>query len=261
MGCIAHHGPIVYLPFYYFQVLLIVPSHLPFPPSKTVKHSAYDWPLEKDYLENTVSKCFSGFKWKAIRMPKIWEDFLITTCRAIIKHVKKHQEEFKSFDLVFGDSPPDCHVIIAEFLVLPRIDIKPAYAMRHRQMELGLVSYIPSIKSSNIGEMSLMGRFQNLISFGSMKVWKIYHFTRLGELKAEFNITPERNFQESVHLAEMTLIMGHFALEYPQPLLPGIERNSLLHYDYEGIVNDAIWRINYYFIWKMWPNNAKDFWP
>ena len=62
-----------------------------------------------------------------------------------------------------------------------------------------------------------------------MKALSIYHFTRFEELKAEFNITPERNFQESIHIVEMTLIMGHFALEYPQPLLPGIERNSLLH--------------------------------
>ena len=173
-------------------------------------------------------------------MPKIWADFFITTCTAIIKHVKKHQEEFKRFDLLFGDSPPDCHVIIAEFLVLPRIDIKPAYVMRV-QMELGLVSYIPSITSSKSGsKMSFMERLQNLFSFGSMKASGIYHFTRFGELKAEFNITPERYFQASIHMAEMTLIMGHFALEYPQPILPGIEGNSLLHFNYEGIVNDAI---------------------
>ena len=164
-------------------------------------------------------------------MPKLWADFSITACTAIIKHAKKHQEEFKAFDLLFGDSPPDCHVIIAEFLVLPRIDIKPAYAMRW-QMELGLVSYIPNIISSTSGGMSFMERLQNLVSFGSMKALGIYHFTRFDELKAEFNIMPERYFQESIHLAEMTLIMGHFAMEYPQPLLPGIERNSLLHYDY-----------------------------
>ena len=101
-------------------------------------------------------------------MRKIWADFSITTCTAIIKHVKKHQQELKRFDLLFGDSPPDCHVIIAEFLVLPRIDIKPAYAMRW-QIELGLVSYIPSIISLNSGEMSFMERLQNLFSFGSMK--------------------------------------------------------------------------------------------
>ena len=220
--------------------MLIVPSNLPFPPSKTVIHSAYDWPLEKDYLEkNIVCKLFSGFKWQAIRMPKIWADFFVATCTAIIKHVKKHQEEFKRFDLLFGDSPPDCHVIIAELLVLPRIDIKPAYAMR-LLMELGQVSYIPSIASSTIGEMSFMERLQNLFSFGSLKAVGIYQLTRFGDLKAEFNIMPERHFQESIHMAEMTLIMGHIALEYPQPLLPGIERNqSLLHYDYEGIVNDA----------------------
>ena len=81
----------------------------------------------------------SALIWETIHMPKVWTDFFIATCRRIIKYVKKHQEVLKRFDLLFGDSPPDCHVIIAEFLVLPRIDIKPGYAMR-MLMELGPVS-------------------------------------------------------------------------------------------------------------------------
>ena len=154
-------------------------------------------------------------------MPKLWADFFITICRPIIKHVKKHQEELKRFDLLFGDSPPDCHVIIAEFLVLPRIDIKPAFAMRVKH-ELSLVSYIPVLTSSNSGKMNFMERLRNLFVIGAIKVSEIYTCTRFGELKTEFNIIPERHFQVSIDKAEMTIIMGHFALEYPQPILKEI---------------------------------------
>ncbi|XP_020621485.1 UDP-glucuronosyltransferase 2B19-like [Orbicella faveolata] len=149
----------------------------------------------------------------------MWIDVLVSFCISITKHVKKHQEELKEFDLLFGDSPPACHVIIAEFLALPRIDIEPAFPMRLKP-ELSLVSYIPSLLSSNSAEMSFMERLQNLFFFGVMKRSEMYFSTRYGELKTEFNIMPERHFQVSIHMAEMTIIMGHFALEYPQPLLP-----------------------------------------
>ena len=212
--------------FYLFQVLLIVSSDLSFPPSKTVKHLAYDSPLEKNYVEeNIIPKCHSGSRWEAIQQSKMWIDLLTSICKPTIKHVKKYQEKLKEFDLLFGDSPPDCHVIIAEFLALPRIDIKPAFVMRAKH-ELSLVSYIPSLTSSNSDKMSFMERLQNLFFIGVMKASEIYACTLFGELKTEFKIMPERHFQVSIHMAEMTLIMGHFALEYPQPLLPGITTHN-----------------------------------
>ena len=43
-------------------------------------------------------------------------------------------------------------------------------------------------------------------------------------LKEKYNITPERSYQEAVFDAEMVIITADFALEYPQPLLPGITK-------------------------------------
>lgn len=50
-------------------------------------------------------------------------------------------------------------------------------------------------------------------------------------LKKEFDIMPERPFEESINMAEMVIITGHFALEYPQPILPGkqIYYDCILH--------------------------------
>ena len=44
----------------------------------------------------------------------------------------------------------------------------------------------------------------------------------MNALKVKYNINPERSFQESAGDAEMVLITADFALEYPQPLIPGI---------------------------------------
>ena len=154
----------------------------------------------------------------------------MNTCRLTIKHVEKHQDELKQFDLLSGDSPPDCHSIIAALLVLPRIDIKPAAFAMKLKNEFSLVSYIPSMISSNRDKMNFMERLQNVFVVGAFKVSEIYTCTRFGELKTEFNIMPDRRFQVPIHNAEMTIIMGHFALEYPQPILPGTKRNSLLHF-------------------------------
>ena len=169
MDSCAHRAPIFHrtFHFYFSQVLLIVPSNLPFSPSKTVKHSVYDNPLEEDYAEkNIIPKCLFASRWEVIQQSKMWIGLLVSFCTSLIKHVKKRQEELKEFDLIFGDSPPDCQVIIAELLVLPRIDIKPAFSMRVKP-DLSLVSYIPSLLSPNSAEMSFMERLQNLFFFWS----------------------------------------------------------------------------------------------
>ena len=36
-----------------------------------------------------------------------------------------------------------------------------------------------------------------------------------------FGLPEKRTFQDSINMAEMVIIFGHFALEYPQPILPG----------------------------------------
>ena len=45
----------------------------------------------------------------------------------------------------------------------------------------------------------------------------------MNNLKIKFNIKPERSFQEAIGDAEMVIITADFALEYPLPLLPGIQ--------------------------------------
>lgn len=201
---------------------MLVPSGLPFPPSKTVKHSTYECPLDKDYMEEiTATNAHSRSRLETLQIRKMWMDLFITFCRSMLVHVKKHQNLLKEFDLMIGDAPPPCHVIVSELLELPRIGIAPAYVMRFGQ-DLSKASYIPDLFSPNGYNMNFMGRVKNVLYLLlSMSSMKLIVNERYMELKREFDIMPERPFQDSLDMAEMVLIMGHFALEYPQPILPG----------------------------------------
>ena len=151
----------------------------------------------------------------------MWMDYFLITCRALLTHVQQHRDDLKKFDLMFCDSPPECGAIVSEILRLPRIDIKPAgFGMRF-YTDLSVVSYIPWVFSSNNNEMSFLERFENLFYHTLLSTSFPSYYARYDELTIEFGEGGERSFHEAINMAEMAIIMGHFALEYPQPILPG----------------------------------------
>jgi len=151
---------------------------------------------------------------------KMWMEFFITSCRALITHVKLHREELKEFDLMFRDTPPECGAIVSEMLGIPRIDIRPGMTMRLYK-DMSVVSYIPDIFTSNSDKMSFAERVVNLI-FHTLTWVTIYqYYARFDELRKEFGVKEQRSFEDSLNNVEMVIITGHFALEYPQPILPG----------------------------------------
>lgn len=151
---------------------------------------------------------------------KMWMDFFITSCRALITHVKLHREELRKFDLMFRDTPPECGAIVSEMLGIPRIDIRPGMTMRLYK-DMSVVSYIPDMFTSNSDKMSFVERVVNLI-FHTLTWVTIYqYYARFDELRKELGVKEQRSFEDSLNNVEMVIITGHFALEYPQPILPG----------------------------------------
>ncbi|XP_078380887.1 UDP-glucuronosyltransferase 2A1-like [Oculina patagonica] len=202
------------------EVTLVVPSILPFPASNTVRHSVYEYPFDEDHLEKTiVPKSHYRSLSEIVQDSQMWIDNFIVSCRALITHVKLNREELREFDLMFCDSPPECGAIISEMLGLPRIDIKIAGAMRFFK-ETSVISYVPDILSSNTDKMSFMTRVANLLYHALIKATIVYNGVLCDGLRKEFDVQEARSFQDSVDMAEMVIIMGHFALEYPQPILP-----------------------------------------
>ena len=212
----------VYLFFFYCQVSLVVPSVLPFTPSSSFRHFSYQFPFGKDHLiNNFVPKSHNRTFFESAEDNQRWMDYFVISCRALVSHVQQHRDELKKFDLMFCDSPPECGAIVSEILRLPRIDIKPAgFGMRFN-LHLSVVSYIPWLFSSNSNQMSFLERLENLFYHTVILISSWSYYARFDALTAEFGEGGERYFQEAINMAEMTIIMGHFALEYPQPILPG----------------------------------------
>lgn len=150
----------------------------------------------------------------------MWIDNFIMPCRALIIHVKLHRKKLRNFNLMFCDSPPECGAIVSEILGLPRIDLKLAGAMRFFK-DISVVSYIPDILSWNTDKMSFVERVANLLYHVLMSATIMYNYALCDGLRREFDVQEERSFQDSINKVEMVIIMGHFALEYPQPILPG----------------------------------------
>lgn len=186
-----------------------------------MQHLVYKYPFDEKHVEKTlVPMSHSRSLSEIVDDHKMWMDFFITSCRALITYVKLHREELSKFDLMFRDTPPECGAIVSEILGLPRIDLKLAGAMRFFK-DISVVSYIPDILSWNTDKMSFVERVANLLYHVLMSATIIYNYALCDGLRREFDVQEERSFQDSINKVEMVIIMGHFALEYPQPILPG----------------------------------------
>ena len=87
--------------------------------------------------------------------------------------------------------------------------------------DLSLVSYIPEISSSGSDKMSFVERIENFIHHTLLTVASPLYFAPYDGLRKELGLPEERTFKDSINMAEMVIISGDFALEYPQPILPG----------------------------------------
>ncbi|XP_020621501.1 UDP-glucuronosyltransferase 2B10-like [Orbicella faveolata] len=203
-----------------YEVTLVVPSTISFPASISVQHLVYKYPFDEKHVEKTlVPMSHSRSLSEIVDDHKMWMDFFITSCRALITYVKLHREELSKFDLMFRDTPPECGAIVSEMLGIPRIDIRPGMVMRLYK-DISVVSYIPDMFSSNSDRMSFVERVVNLISHTLTWVTIYQYYARFDELRKEFGVQEQRSFEDSLNNVEVVIITGHFALEYPQPILP-----------------------------------------
>lgn len=84
------------------------------------------------------------------------------------------------------------------------------------------VSYVPMSLTGFSSKMSFLQRVMNLGAYFALNA--VFHFTTvrpLAALKAKYNITPETDIQEALNNDELVIVSSDFALDYPQPLLPG----------------------------------------
>ena len=137
-------------------------------------------------------------------------------------------DELKNYDLIIYYGGIYCAPLVGEFLNIPRVEIfpyPPNILLNAYHMTPMPVSYVPQlIKPDLTDKMTFGERVINLVAYlGSRLVLSLVLDRSMNNLKIKFNIKPERSFQEAIGDAEMVIITADFALEYPVPLLPGIQ--------------------------------------
>ena len=152
-------------------------------------------------------------------------EVLSTLCESALNSTEIFKE-LEGFDLIIYDSISNGGVLIGEKLDIQRVEIMPEppnnpFGFGH--MIPMPVSYVPQLITGFSDEMTFVERVLNL---GAYLVFKLgvtlISYRKMDALKVKYNIKPERSFQEALADAEMVIIGADFAVEYPQPLLPGM---------------------------------------
>ena len=134
--------------------------------------------------------------------------------------------ELKSFDLiVFGSCIAPCGVLVSQLLGIPSVTIvmgPPNQALSIYHMAPLSVSYVPIRETGFPSKMTFVQRVVNSGIYCVTRVLLDLFFVRsFDALKAKFNIKPDRSFEEGLGDTELVIFVADFALEFPQPLLPG----------------------------------------
>ena len=204
-------------------MVLVVPSSHEIKPRGKVPHKIYQVPYRPGLIENTfVPLELEGSKLELLM--KMSEVFAVL-CESALNSTKIFKE-LEGFDLILYASD-NCGALFGECLNIPRVEIitnAPNTPVGFFHMIPMPVSYVPQLFLAFTDKMTLLERAVNFVAYFGGRLFMDIVFARpMNALKVKYNIKPERSFQETAGDAEMVIITADFALEYPQPLLPGIK--------------------------------------
>ena len=204
---------------------MVAPSSQNIIPSEKVPHKVYQVPLYKPGFIETkmVPLELEGSKLRyLLKVSEVLGD----TCEAVL-NCTEILEELKSFDLIVYDTLAMCAALVGELLGVPRVEIYPmsptfSFAVNH--MIPLPVSYVPLLVSNLSDKMTFVERIKNFGVYLAVQLLMNVKFAGpMNALKTKYNIKPERSFQRALRDTELVIITADFALEYPQPLLPGMK--------------------------------------
>ena len=188
-----------------------------------VPHKTYQVPFDSTFIEKVVIKM-------AIEEGMLKAFFKMNELRRVdCEHLLNNTEllqSLRNFDLVVYEGAALCSVLVADLLGIPRVIIFPVSpnvpTSPFFQIPLP-VSYVPIDMTSFTSKMSFTQRLMNFGVYVFSQFGTYFMFTTsMSPLKEMYNITPEISFQEALANYELLIIEADFALEYPQPLLPGL---------------------------------------
>ena len=202
---------------------MLVSSERPAKRNERLPHRTFQIPFGPGYMEKMLIRPALEESRHSIG-PNVL-DLHLVTCECLLNSSDIFQE-LKSFDLIVFDSTALCGVLVSQLLDIPSVMINvmgsPNYPLSLYHMAPMPVSYVPIHESGFTSKMTFLQRAANLGIYCVTRVLLDLFVARsFDTLKAKFNIKPERSFEEGFGDAELVIFSADFALEYPQPLLPG----------------------------------------
>lgn len=205
-----------------FQVIMITPTSQKVRSSAKVPHAFYQVPYKQGFIEDTVLRL--QLEGRHFQSFSLMPHLLLNICEAALNSTKV-ANELKGVDLMVYDSLSVCAVLLGERSDIPRVEIvvaPPSSPVSFMHMIPMPVSYVPQLFIGLTDKMTFFERVLNLGAYLSLLTIINLGIGRpFNQLKVKYNIKPERSFQTAIADAELCLITADFALEYPQPLLPG----------------------------------------
>ena len=188
-----------------------------------IPHKTYQVPFDLDFIEEFVVK--TAIEEGIFRLLIDMHELQSLGCEQLLNNTELLQS-LRNFDLIVNEAASPCAVLVADLLGIPWVVILPVSpnipTAPFFQIPLP-VSYVPLHLTDLTGKMSFTDRLMNLGTYvfsylGTYALLAIY----LSPLKSKYNIMPERSYFEALGNFELLIIEADFALEYPQPLLPGL---------------------------------------
>jgi len=207
-----------------------------------VAHTIYQVPYKSEFFEYDLARLeMEGNKFQLLK--KVSEA-QVTMCERFLQSTEL-QEKLKGVDIIVYDSVARCPaVMLGERFDIPRVEILPlpltaAFVFTH--MVPMPVSYVPQLFTGFSDNMKFLERVVNLGAYFAAKLLVYMAYNRpMSALKLKYNINPERSLQEAVSNADLLISTSDFALEYPQPLLPGERKRRYGGGDRRGTLSRAI---------------------
>ena len=186
-------------------------------PSERISHKVFQVPYATGTTAESVAKVIIE-KGMSFEVMMQMDEMRRVVCNTLLNSTD-FLESLRGHDLIIHDAGASCSV-----LGIKRVEILPAppnapFVVYHKT-PLPL-SYIPQIMPGYTDEMTFLQRVVNVGSYVATRILMAIMSKTMNDLKAKYNIRPEISFQEATGKAELVLITADFALEYPQPLLPG----------------------------------------
>lgn len=187
-----------------------------------IPHKKFQVPFKPGFIEETLIRpALEGNKhligWNAFKLH-------VTMCECLLNS-KELLQELRDFDLIVYDSFGPCAVLLSGRLRLSKVAISitpPNNPFSIFHMVPMPLSYVPIQQSGYSSNMTFIQRAVNVVSYCLMQaLFEILYVRSYHALMAKFNISAERSFRERFGDAELVIFLADFAMEYPQPLLPG----------------------------------------